>query len=313
MHRWPGWSTDRQQVEQTRVLFALLSSADPAGKTTKSIDDVLAELGSDQDAGQLIRQWVTRLRLFEDELSIASSSEPLQLTSEGAAVAAKFRESSGQLPRSRGARRALLLWRHEHHGVEWLDPCNMLLDPRCWFYGSRFSPDEIWRAAKNLTDRQFMFMTGKPTAYVVQLTGKGVTCAEDYDGDPSEMERPQMTGSNYTFNNHGTIGNAAAGPVRSQQATVTVINGQTAADLLAILQVVGALGWMPSEYADEAQAVRADLQAAAAGETDPAPAIGRTQRLFHAAGSFANTNPAAVALLTAVGNLVAIKVGLPTS
>lgn len=313
MDRWTGWSTDRQQVEQTRVLAVLLNSAGLAGQTTKSIDDVLAELGSDQDAGQLIRQWVTRMRLFGDELSTAPGADPLLLTPEGAAVATEFREASDQLARSRAARRALLLWQYEHRGFEWLDPNNMLLDPHCWFYGSRFSPDEIWRAAQNLTDRQFMFMTGKPPAYVVQLTGNGATCAEDYDGNPSEMERPHMTGGNYTFNNHGTVGNAAAGPVTSQHATVHVTNGQTAADLLAILHVVSGLEWIPAEFADELQVVEAELRAAATGDIDPAPAIGRTRHLFTSVSNFANTNLAAVALLTGVGNLLAIKIGLPTS
>lgn len=313
--KWQGWSSDPEHVDTTRVVAALLSSLNDYGQTAKSVTDVLDELRlPSRNSAQLALHLAGDLGLFDvDALSMAAGGDDLLITAAGREVAAEFRAAMQPLPRRRAVRRALISWLDEDD-----DPSSdqqLLEHPHGWFYGRRFSVEELGAAANYLQDKGLI--EGTPTMQGPllrpRLTTLGRTCAERYDADIDEMERNQMSGGG-VFNQYGgTIGNAAAGSVGSQHASMTVTYGQSAADLLAILQAAAALDWIPAEYAQEAQHVSGDLAAAAAGSTEAQPAVHRAHQLFQAVSGFANTNPAAVALLTAGGNFAAVKLGIGTS
>lgn len=313
--KWQGWSSNLEQVDTTRVVAALLSSLNDYGQTAKSVTDVLDELGLvPRNSAQLALHLAADVGLFDvDALSMAAGEDDLLITAAGREVAAEFRVAMQPLPRRRAVRRALIRWLDEDN-----DPSSnqqLLEHPHGWFYGRRFSVEELGKAVNYLRDKGLI--EGTPTMQGPllrpRLTTLGRTCAERYDADIDEMERNQMSGGG-VFNQYGgTIGNAAAGPVGSQHASVTVTSGQSAADLLAILEAAATLNWIPAEYADETEQVSGDLAAAAAGSADVQPAVHRAHRLFQAVSGFANTNPAAVALLTAGGNFAAVKLGVSTS
>lgn len=334
---WHGWSTDQEVVDTNRVLSGLFASLPPGGdQTTGSIEDVATELGI--WAGQLHRRAdhiALNLELFEPSfITPPVESCAMHLNPLGHLVAAEFKQQLRE-PRflRTAARRALVLWRDswqapKRSGVTfstsgglsaaWPRLADFLAAPHSWFYGRQFTPTEVGDAAEYLSDRGHVelvdpksTLTAAPAGrdrrlrQAVRLTATGTICAEQFDGNVEQLEATQQAATN-TLNNYGTIGNAAAGPVGSQ--TSTAVDNRSAGNLIALVQAVEQLGWIPPALADEMAAVIAELHAAATGGADLSSGVQHARQLLLTAVSDAAIVPAAAALLSAIATLPTLSV-----
>lgn len=333
MTKWPGWSTEQNTVDIDRVLRALLETVQSNRYTQKSIRQVIQDI--DLSVNHL-RPWARHiaydLGLFRrDFLPVEFLDSTLVVTDLGQEVAAEFHQSQEPRLIRLAARRAVLLWRDSWNApartgititaaasrewVDWPELGELLNAPHSWFYGRQFTAEEVVAAADHLRGRGLVDLASRSftltittrnsrLGQLISLTIEGTTCCDRYDGDAEAMARESSTAGN-TFINHGTVGNAAAGPVGAQSTALTVTIERAASDLTNIIAAIAGLRWVPADAEGAASAVLLELQAVAAGRRAPAPAARHAQQLLRTC-STRSTDPAIAELLITIAGSSAL-------
>ena len=200
MRYWiKGWSAVRADVDLTRVVAELLSTVE-GESTTLTLEQVVSHLGvTGFDVSAAYRE-LDDAGLFE-QVALRPNMGLLTLSPFGNQVRSEFNAAGDQRGLRKGARSALLRWLHERDtaagGSVPLD--NILGTPHSWFYGRLLTESEISAAARNLDDRGYVKAVepfGRGQIYRASLTSRGMSCVEDFDGDPDQMEAPQFATGN---------------------------------------------------------------------------------------------------------------------
>lgn len=333
MTKWQGWSTEQNTVNIDRVLRALLETVQSNCYTQKSIRQVIQDIDLSVDD---LRPWARHiaydLGLFRrDFLPVEFLDSTLVVTDLGQEVAAEFHQSQEPRVTRLAARRAVLLWRDgwvapARTGItitaaaskeqsDWPTLGEVLNAPHSWFDGHQFTAEEVVAAADHLRSRGLVKLISRSftltittgnsrLGQLIGLTTEGTTCCDRFHGDAEAMARGSSTAGN-TFINHGTVGNAAAGPVGAQSTALTVTVERAASDLTNIIAAIVALRWIPTDVEGTASAVLLELQAVAAGRGAPAPAAQHAQQLLRTC-SIKSTDPAIAELLIAIADSAAL-------
>jgi hypothetical protein len=320
MQEWQGWSSEREQVERTRILARLLEGSDPAGSTTETIDQIAAALGVSVQpslyafAGEL--DFTYRLVVTTAVNGGGRNKQLLRLNANGVQMAQHFRRMNTPMQRALGARQAVLRWLYERdHGA----PDRMILDPHSWFFGHRFMPYALDEATANLADRGLLKAQIADDGHVMdaRIVRLGRTCVEVHDANPDQSEKPMRAG---TINNfHGPVNqNGANNSVGSsgsvtQTFTSVITSGQSVLELAEAVVAMRGMGWIPAEYQQEASQAEAELRAAAADESvDPGLALYRFKALIGAVNQVCG-NPFVSTILQVMATSTKVVIGMHAS
>lgn len=311
-----GWSTDPEQVRRARVVALVLCGElqQPMNQTKLSVADALTAMGDHtQDAGTLAIDFGQGGLVRKEELTYKPGTDTLLLTAEGMRIRHEFREMNAPTSRRLGARKAILRWLDTQDGGHGT-PTELLEAPESWWYGRQFTLDEIGAAATNLNNRKYIQVLGSAQALLrMQLTTSGTTCLEQHEGDPDQMDKQHTTGTTGAVSiqtYHQSGGNSAIGSTGFTQTSTTTI-GQTTDDLINVLAAIRELDWV-NDADDEIDQLSEQLQTADTEEAKTS-AVRRAGRLIVSFYERAGNNPAAAAILTALGNYAAISAGLSNS
>ena len=178
--QWNGWSTIWPSVHLTCVVAGLLRSAHPHQLTGITVQDILTDLSvADLSAADVISAITADPAAFAlTDPHLLPARQPLKITPHGRRLAAEFRANQESLAVFRAAQHALLLWCAAHPASEFLHPADMLTEPASWFYGTKFSPGCLQRAADALTTAGYLFTAHTASHPVVQLAPAGLRWIE---------------------------------------------------------------------------------------------------------------------------------------
>lgn len=311
---WEGWSTDRDQVTRTQRMWQLLKpELRPGNQTGTSTGTAMVRAGATtldtEAAGWWVRELLDEGWILNRGLDFELEMNYLFLSTKGLALRAEFINARTPRPTQQACRRAVLRWLGNGRSLP--DSSWLIGEPEGWWYGEGFTQHDINEAITNLVKRDFVTAERAYSGHHagVQLTGKGETCAESYDGDPAAMEGRAMTGQSFNFENLTNNGALAVGSQQfTQNSTVTI--GQTSEDFAAMLTALRQLGWGDENEQSAAEELAGEIRAAQTDE-ERLSALRRAGAFFRRIYGRMSGDPAVAAFLGAAGSYAAVAAGIP--
>jgi hypothetical protein len=240
---WVGWSDDAEAEGITRVLRVLLLDA-RGGMTTRSIDEVVAELEVDVDPEAVFVAARDAGVLAADGGIVGNTGvRGLPVTGYGRTVTSEFKSSSRRTAaRAQVARQAILLWLYEQPLHRANHAITELPAPWGQYYGEPFDVEELSLACKVLIDLKLIQgqRSAQGPVLAAQLTTNGVLCVENYGGAIDKWnDRNAMTGPSIGEYHHNQYGGNSA--VASSNVEQHQQQGNNAEMALLVGYLAGAL------------------------------------------------------------------------
>ncbi len=273
MHYTTGWSANQSTIDVLRVLKFLNDWTSMNPGQAPGAADVATDMGLPRESVSAAFASLRQRGLVQLAETLSPDATAAFLLPAGQEEAAAHREQrENNTARRSACRAALLTWMDRDDDNFGPGALDFLNDRRSWFYGEKFTEQDVERAAATLRESGMMQSIDASEADFlrVKITETGRNCLERFGGNVQAWEDYQRGGvqsGNTSINVHGSQGVTIAShsPGSRQKVTVTTDVGDQLSNLIsAYEQALPALGLDASDH-DQAVEQIEELRAIADG------------------------------------------------